>query len=76
MHENNANIAVTDKAKTFIGKLGLCVRKLDGKSLDTLSRLTDFVEENSVETSVTGIDQCIKDHLICCPGFLSIFQKQ
>jgi hypothetical protein len=54
MQGDNTNIiAVTDKAKAFIGKLGLWVRKLEGKSLDTFSCLKDFVEENSVETSDT-----------------------
>jgi hypothetical protein len=69
MQGNATNIIlVADKLKAIIGKLGLCVRKLDGKSLDMFSRLKHFVKENSVETSDTGIDQCIKDHLICCPA--------
>jgi hypothetical protein len=28
------------------------------------SHLKDFVKENNVEISDTGIDQCIKDHLV------------
>jgi hypothetical protein len=28
------------------------------------SRLNDFVEENSVETRDTGIDQCVRDYLV------------
>jgi hypothetical protein len=32
--------------------------------LDMFSRLKDFVEENSMETSKSGIDQCIKDRLV------------
>jgi hypothetical protein len=65
MQGNDTNIiAVTDKVKAFIGKLGLWVRKLEEKSLGVLSRLKDFVEENSVQTSDTGIDQCIKGHLV------------
>jgi hypothetical protein len=39
-------------------------RKLERKSLDILSRLKNFVEEISVETSDTEIDQCIKDHFL------------
>jgi hypothetical protein len=35
-----------------------------GKHLDMFPCLKDFVEENRVETSDTGIDQCIKDHLV------------
>jgi hypothetical protein len=50
--------------KALIGKLGLWVRKLKGKSLDIFSHLKDFVEEKSVETNDAGIDQCIKDHLV------------
>jgi hypothetical protein len=57
-------IVVIGEVKTFIGKLGLWVRKLKAKRLDIFSRSNDFVEENRVETSDTGIDQCIKDHLI------------
>jgi hypothetical protein len=52
------------KVKAFIGRLGLWVRKQEGKSLDMFSCLKDFVKENNVETSDTGIDQCIKDHLV------------
>jgi hypothetical protein len=59
MQRNNANIVVTDKVKAFI-----YFRKLKGKSLDTLSCLKDFVEENILETSDTGIYQCIKDYLV------------
>jgi hypothetical protein len=64
MQGNDTNITVvTDKVEAFFGKLGLWVRKLGGKSLDIFSRLKYFGEENSVETSDVGIDQCIKDHM-------------
>jgi hypothetical protein len=57
MHGNDGNIIlVTDKLKAFVGKSGLWVRKLEGDILDMFSRLKDFVEENSVETSATEID--------------------
>jgi hypothetical protein len=50
MQGNSTNvIAVTDKVKAFIGKLGSLVRKQQGKSLHTFSRSKDFVEENNVE---------------------------
>jgi hypothetical protein len=55
---------VADKVKAFIGKLGLWVRKLEGKSLDKFSSLKYFVEEYSVEPSDTGIYHSIKYHLI------------
>jgi hypothetical protein len=65
MQGDDTNIIVlTDKVKAFIGKLGLWIRKLKGKRLDMFSCLKDFVEEHSIETSDTGIDQCIKDHLV------------
>jgi hypothetical protein len=48
----------------FTGKLGLRCREIEGKSLDTFSRLKDIVQENSVETSGTGIDQFIIDPLV------------
>jgi hypothetical protein len=68
---------VADKMKAFIGNLGLWVRKLEGKRLDMLSCLKDFVEENSVETSDTGIYQTIKYHLVNIqPRFYKYFQKQ
>jgi hypothetical protein len=56
-------IVVTDKVKSFVGKFGLWVRQVEGKSLDMFPRLKKFVEEDSVQTSVTKIDQCINDHL-------------
>jgi hypothetical protein len=40
------------------------VRELEGKGLDMFSRSKDFVEQNSVETIDTGVDQSIKDHLV------------
>jgi hypothetical protein len=55
---------VTDRVKIFIGKLSLWVRKLRGKCLEIFYHLKDFVEENIVERSDTGIDQCIKDDLV------------
>jgi ribosomal protein S3 len=59
MQRNDANIiVVTDKVKAFIGKLGSWVRKLEAKSLDMFSRSKNSVEENSVETTDTRIDQC------------------
>jgi hypothetical protein len=65
MQENDTNIIiVTEKVKAFVGKLGLWVRKLEAESLEIFSQLKDFVEENSVEKSDTGIVQCIKDHLV------------
>jgi hypothetical protein len=61
MQVNYSNIiAVTDKMKAIIGKLGLWVRKLEGKSLDMFSCLKYFVEE----ISDAGIGQCMKDHLV------------
>jgi hypothetical protein len=73
---NNTNIiVVTGNVKAFLVKFGLCVRKLEGKNLDMLSCLKDFVEE-SVRTSDTGIDQCIKDQLVNLQSTFSIFQKQ
>jgi hypothetical protein len=64
MQRNDTDtIVVTDKVRAFIGKLGLCVRKLEATTLDMFSRSKDFVEENSVETSDTGIDQCIEHHV-------------
>jgi hypothetical protein len=42
----------------------------------TFSRLKDFVQENRVETSDTGTDQCIKDHSVNVQARFCIFQKQ
>jgi hypothetical protein len=33
-------------------------------NLDMFSRFKYFVEERDVETSDTGVDQCIRDHLV------------
>jgi hypothetical protein len=47
MQRNDSNIiVVNNKAKAFVGMLGLWVRKLEGKSWDMLSRLKDFVQKN------------------------------
>lgn len=66
VHGNDADIiAVTDKVKAVTAKLGLWVRKLEGKILDMFSGSKDFVTKNGVEASDTGIDQCIiKVHLV------------
>lgn len=40
--------------------------------MDMFSRLKDFVEENSVDTSDLGIDQCIRNHSV---NLLSKFSK-
>jgi hypothetical protein len=40
IEDNDSNITVViDKVKAFIGKLDLWVRKLDGRSLEIISRL-------------------------------------
>jgi hypothetical protein len=57
-------IVVPDKLKAFIGKLALGVRKLERTSLDVFSSLKDFVEENSVGRSDTGIQHCSEEHLV------------
>jgi hypothetical protein len=75
---NNTNIIlVSDKVKACIGKLGLWVRKLEGKSLDMFSHSKDFVEENTVATCDTGIISVSKIiWLICSTCFLGISQKR
>jgi hypothetical protein len=53
---NDADIiVVTEKVKAFAEKLGLCVSKRGRESLDILY----FVEENSVKTMDSRINQCI-----------------
>jgi hypothetical protein len=43
---NDTNIIiVADKVKACIGKLGLWVRNLEGKSMDMFYRLKDFVRK-------------------------------
>jgi hypothetical protein len=44
-HTTSNIIAVTEKVTTFIGKVGLWVRKLGGKSLEMFSCLKDLVKE-------------------------------
>jgi hypothetical protein len=70
MYERNIN-----NGKEFIRKLGLSVRKLEGRSFDIFSRLKDFVEENSVETIDTGFYQCIKNHLVNLQSRFSISRR-
>jgi hypothetical protein len=33
-------------------------------NLDVFSRLKDFLQENNMEISDAGIDQCIKNHMV------------
>jgi hypothetical protein len=74
---NNDIIVVTDKEKTFIGKLSFWARKTEGKILNMFSRFKDFVDGNSVKQlklEFISVSKII--WLICSPGFLSIFQMQ
>jgi hypothetical protein len=48
---------VTEKVKAFIGKFRAVSQKTIKKNLEIFSRLKDFVEENNLEISGTGIDQ-------------------
>jgi hypothetical protein len=50
---------LTDEVKAFIGKLGLWIRKLEGKIWTCF-----LVQENNMETSDGGIDQCVKNHMV------------
>jgi hypothetical protein len=45
-------------------EVGLVGQKPRRKRSGQFSRLKDFVEEISVRTSNTGIDHCIKDHMV------------
>jgi hypothetical protein len=63
MQGNDTDIVVTDKVKALIGKLGLWVRKIEGKSLHVFS-FEGFCGGKECETSDAGLNQCIKDHLV------------
>jgi hypothetical protein len=45
-------------------EIGLVGQKTRRENLDVFSRLKDLVEENIMEISDIGIDQCIEDHVI------------
>jgi hypothetical protein len=77
MRGNDSNIIiVTEELKAFVGKFGLWVRKLERQSFYMITCLKDFVEENSMVTNNTDIDQCVEDHLANLQSsFLSIIQK-
>jgi hypothetical protein len=68
---------VTDKVKAFISKLGLWVKKIEGKNFGHIFSFEGFCGGNSVETTDTGINQCIKEHLLNLQSrfSVSIFQK-
>jgi hypothetical protein len=71
------DIVVTEKVKTFIGKLGLYFRKIEGKVRTYFSRLKNIVKENSVEKLALELISVSKIRwLIYSPGYLRIFQKQ
>jgi hypothetical protein len=42
----------------------LWISKIDERNLDKFPKLNAFVEDNNMEISETGIERCIREHLI------------
>jgi hypothetical protein len=65
MQEHDTNIlVVSDKVNAFVGKIGLCIIKIEERDLDMFPKWSVFVEDNIMEISQTGIERCIREHLI------------
>jgi hypothetical protein len=53
---------VSDKVNAFVSKIGLWISKIEERNLDMFPNLSVFIEE--MEINETGIEQCIREHLI------------
>jgi hypothetical protein len=56
-------LVVSDKANAFVRKIGLWISKIEERNLDMFPKLNDFIEDNNMEISETGIERCIREHL-------------
>jgi hypothetical protein len=57
-------LVVVDKVKALVRKIGLWIRKIDERNLDMFPTLNAFIKDNNMEISETGIERCIREHLI------------
>jgi hypothetical protein len=52
------------KRNAFVRKRGLWTSKIEERNLNIFPKLNAFTEDNNVELSETGIERCIREHLI------------
>jgi hypothetical protein len=57
-------LIVSDKVNAFVRKLGLWISKIEKRNLDMFPKLNAFIEDNNMEISEIGKEQCIREHLI------------
>jgi hypothetical protein len=57
-------LVVSDTVNASVRKIGLWISKIDERNLDKFPRLNAFIEDNNMEISETGIERCIRKHLI------------
>jgi hypothetical protein len=57
-------LVVSDKVNAFVRKMGLWISKIEERNLHMFPKLNTFIEDNNMEISKTGIEQCIREHLI------------
>jgi hypothetical protein len=48
----------------FVRKIGLWISKIEERNLDKFPKLNAFIEDNNMEISETGVERCIREHLI------------
>jgi hypothetical protein len=65
MQGYDANIlVVSDKVNAFVREIGLWISKIEERDLEMFPKLNAFIEDNNMEISETGIERCIREHLI------------
>jgi hypothetical protein len=57
-------LVVSDKVNAFVRKICLWISKIEERNLDMFPKLDAFIEDNNMGISETGIEQCIREHLI------------
>jgi hypothetical protein len=57
-------LVVSDKVNAFVRKIGLWISKIEERNLDMFPKLNAFIEDNNMEISETGVERCVREHLI------------
>jgi hypothetical protein len=48
----------------FVRKIGFWISQIEERDLDMFPKLDAFRQDNNMEISETGIERCIREHLI------------
>jgi hypothetical protein len=70
-------LLVSDKVNAFVRKISLWISKIEERNLDMFPKLNAFIEDNNMEISETGIEWCVREHLINLQSsFSKVFSKE